>query len=63
MNVCKCPCACLTYTIWSSYAFMEVNPRLQVEHTITEEICGVDIVQTQLRIAAGATLDRCVLPN
>ena len=41
----------------STYAFMEVNPRLQVEHTITEEICDVDIVQTQLHIAAGATLD------
>eukprot|EP01043_Picozoa_sp_COSAG02_P036929 COSAG02_NODE_2739_length_8128_cov_8.386100_5_plen_1074_part_00 len=41
----------------STYAFMEVNPRLQVEHTVTEEICDVDIVQTQLHIAAGATLE------
>lgn len=40
----------------SEYAFMEVNPRLQVEHTITEEILDVDIVQLQLHIAAGASL-------
>ncbi|MCW3783652.1 carboxyl transferase domain-containing protein [Defluviimonas salinarum] len=36
--------------------FMEANPRLQVEHTITEEITGVDLVQSQLRIAMGDTL-------
>ena len=40
----------------SMYAFMEVNPRLQVEHTITEEILDVDLVQLQLRIAGGASL-------
>ncbi len=39
-----------------SFVFMEANPRLQVEHTVTEEITGVDLVQTQLRIASGATL-------
>lgn len=39
-----------------SYAFMEVNPRLQVEHTITEEVTGVDLVKTQIEIAAGKTL-------
>ena len=37
--------------------FIEANPRLQVEHTITEELFGVDLVQLQLGIAAGKTLD------
>ncbi|WP_204123093.1 pyruvate carboxylase [Lacticaseibacillus mingshuiensis] len=38
------------------FYFIEVNPRVQVEHTITELITNVDIVQSQLRIAAGADL-------
>ncbi|MBR9808388.1 MAG: carbamoyl-phosphate synthase large subunit [Alphaproteobacteria bacterium] len=36
--------------------FMEANPRLQVEHTITEETTGVDLVQAQIRLASGGTL-------
>jgi len=37
--------------------FMEVNPRVQVEHTISEEITGVDIVQNQIKIASGMSFD------
>lgn len=37
--------------------FIEVNPRVQVEHTITEEITGVDIVRSQIEIAQGYPLD------
>jgi pyruvate carboxylase len=36
----------------------QVNPRIQVEHTITEEITGIDIVAAQIQIAAGATLEQ-----
>jgi len=39
-----------------AYAFIEANPRLQVEHTVTEEVMGVDLVQLQLQIASGRRL-------
>ncbi|WP_179395310.1 pyruvate carboxylase [Lacticaseibacillus absianus] len=46
------------------FYFIEVNPRVQVEHTITELITDVDIVQSQLRVAAGADLfDDIGLPH
>jgi len=39
-----------------TFAFIEVNARLQVEHTVTEEVTSVDIVQAQLRLAGGNSL-------
>ncbi|MDH3755481.1 MAG: pyruvate carboxylase [Acidimicrobiia bacterium] len=38
------------------YVFIEMNPRIQVEHTVTEETTDIDLVQSQLRIAGGETL-------
>lgn len=38
------------------YVFIEMNPRIQVEHTVTEEVTDVDLVSSQIRIAAGQTL-------
>ncbi|MEM6996782.1 MAG: pyruvate carboxylase, partial [Myxococcota bacterium] len=41
-----------------AYFFIEANPRIQVEHTVTEEVTGVDLVQSQILIAGGTTLSQ-----
>ena len=40
------------------FYFIEVNPRVQVEHTVTEEVTGIDIVRAQILIAEGKHLSR-----
>jgi pyruvate carboxylase len=40
-----------------TYVFIEMNPRIQVEHTVTEEVTDVDLVRSQMRIASGETLE------
>ena len=48
-----------------SYFFIEVNPRIQVEHTVTEVITGIDIVKSQILIACGAEIGtgECPVPE
>ena len=45
------------------FVFIEANARLQVEHTVTEAITGVDLVQAQIRLAEGASLAELGLPD
>jgi len=46
-----------------SFYFMEANPRLQVEHTVTEEVTGIDLVRAQIEIAGGKTLSELGLTH
>ena len=44
-----------TYT--NKFFFIEINPRIQVEHTVTETVTGFDIVKRQILVAQGYSLD------
>ncbi|MDL2259995.1 acetyl-CoA carboxylase biotin carboxylase subunit [Deltaproteobacteria bacterium OttesenSCG-928-K17] len=48
------------YSPGDGFSFLEVNPRLQVEHGVTEEITGLDLVKIQIKLAAGESVDQAL---
>lgn len=52
----------MLYDQENGFTFLEINTRLQVEHAVTEEVTGIDIVASQIQLAFGARLDS-LLPN
>ena len=52
----RAPSSSSTISITNDWFFIEMNPRIQVEHTVTEEITGIDLVRSQILIAQGAKL-------
>ena len=46
-----------------TYYFIECNPRIQVEHTVTEQVMGIDLIASQFQIAGGATLENLGLAD
>ena len=54
--LCECRYCRILVTADGSFYFIEVNPRIQVEHTVTEMITDIDIVHAQIRIAEGFSL-------
>lgn len=45
------------------FVFIEANPRLQVEHTVSEEISGIDLVQAQIEVAFGRSISELAIPE
>lgn len=48
----------IIYLQWHPHHLKRVNPRVQVEHTVTEQVTNIDIVQTTFLIAGGATFEQ-----